>query len=106
MHTPPPRDGGAVADAVAQVKQHAKVVYAAVVSAVAAAATPLQAVRHVRISGKAVVYKPLAPQQMTHWRKEFAQPLVIAAPADDGETPSCELHLSAASVLGDSDTAL
>ena len=94
-----------MADAVAQVKQHAKVVYAAVVSAVAAAATPLQAVRHVRISGKAV-YKPLMPQQMTHWRKEFAQPLVIAAPADDGETPSCELHLSVASVLGDSDTAL
>ena len=106
MYAPLPRDGGAVAETVAQVKQRAKVVYAAIVSAVAAASTPLQAVRHVHISGKAVVYKPLAPQQMTHWRKELAQPLVIAAPADDGETPSCELHLSVASLLGGSDTAL
>jgi hypothetical protein len=91
---------------VAQVDQREEVVYAAAAAAVAAGAAPLQAVQHVHISGKAVVYKPLAPQQMTHWRKEFAQPFVIAAPADDGETPSCELHLSIASVLGDSDTAL
>ena len=62
----------------------------------------MQAVRHVHISGKVVVYKPLAPQQMAHWRKVATQPRVIAAA---GGAPSCELHRCVMSVLGDSDAA-
>ena len=58
------------------------------------------------VSGKAVVYKPLAPQQLAHWRKVATQPRVIAAAAAAaGGAPSCELHLSVVSVLGDSDAA-
>ena len=82
----------------AQVTQRAEVVYAAAAAAVAVGAAPLQAVQHVHISGKAVVYKPLAP----HLRKVGTQPRVIAAA---GGAPSCELHLSVVSVLGDSDAA-
>ena len=93
---------GTVADAVAQVDQREEVVYAAAAAAVAAGAAPLQAVQHVHISGKAVVYKPLAPQQMAHWRKVTTQPRVIAAA---GGAPSCELHRCVMSVLGDSDAA-
>jgi hypothetical protein len=39
---------------------------------------------------------------MAHWRKVTTQPRVIAAA---GGAPSCELHLSVASVLGGSDAA-
>ena len=83
----------------AQVDQREEVVYAAAAAAVAAGAAPLlQAVQHVHISGKAVVYKPLAP----HLRKVGTQPRVIAAA---GGAPSCELHRCVMSVLGDSDAA-
>ena len=102
-----PLTRGAVKGAVAQVDQCAELIYAAAAAAVAAGAAPLQAVRHnVHISGKVVVYKPLAPQQMAHWRKVATQPRVIAAAAAAaGGAPSCELHLAVMSVLGDSEAA-